>query len=404
MANHPDICYVGYLTSKKPADWAFVALLAHNGCVASLSNARTRPIKAIGRKRIIILNDASNTTSTNAASTAAQAFGWAQTLARYRQPSRARSIVELAITALPLAALWFAMWLAWYFVGYWLCLLIAVPAAGFLVRLFMIQHDCGHGSFFRHRLANDWVGRVIGVLTMTPYDFWRRTHAVHHASSGNLDLRGLGDIDTLTVREYLARSWLGRLQYRLYRHPAVMFGIGPAYLFILQHRLPIGLMGGGWVPWLSTMATNAGMALIVATLIWLIGVQAFLLVHLPIMLLAASAGVWLFYVQHQFEETHWQKKASWNMHEAALHGSSHYDLPLILRWFTANIGIHHVHHLCSRIPYYRLPRVLRDHPELGKIGRLTLLESFRCVRLVLWDEQKQRMVSFREMSRALRAA
>ena len=183
-----------------------------------------------------------------------------------------------------------------------------MPAAGFLVRLFMIQHDCGHGAFFRHRRANDWVGRVIGVLTLTPYDFWRRTHALHHASSGNLDRRGIGDVDTLTVREYLALSRWGRLRYRLYRHPLVMFGIGPAYLFMLQHRLPVGLMRQGWRPWLSTMATNLAIAVIVATLIWLIGVKPFLLVHLPIMLLAASVGVWLFYVQHQFEQTTWARQ------------------------------------------------------------------------------------------------
>ena len=329
----------------------------------------------------------------------AAAFDWAKRLARYRQPSRARAIVELAITAGPLALLWIAMWVALYF-GYWLGLLLVIPAAGFLVRLFMIQHDCGHGSFFRDRLANDWVGRVIGVLTLTPYDFWRSTHAAHHASSGNLDQRGMGDIDTLTVREYLALSWLGRLRYRAYRHPIVMFGFGPAYLFILQHRLPVGMMrGAGWQPWISTMGTNAAIAAVVATVIWFVGIGPFLLIHLPTIMIGASIGVWLFYVQHQFEDTFWIRERGWNQHEAALHGSSHYDLPPILRWFTANIGVHHVHHLCSRIPYYRLSRVLRDHPELGDIGRLTLGDSLRCVRLVLWDESRRRLVSFREARR-----
>ncbi len=235
--------------------------------------------------------------------------------------------------------------------GYGLYLLLAVPAAGFLVRLFMIQHDCGHGAFFRHRLANDWVGRVIGVLTLTPYDFWRRTHAMHHATSGNLDRRGMGDVKTLTVNEYLSLSRWGRLRYRLYRHPLVMFGLGPAYLFFLQQRLPIGLMRGGWRPWLSTMATNLAIFVVAAVTIWAVGFGPFLLVHLPIMLISASLGVWLFYVQHQFEDTFWAHDPAWNVHEAALHGSSHYDLPVILRWFTANIGVHHVHHLCSRIPY-----------------------------------------------------
>jgi len=326
------------------------------------------------------------------------ARNWSLILNRYREPSGGRSMTEIAVTLLPLVALWILMWVVFDLGYYWLALPLAVPAAGFLVRLFMIQHDCGHGSFFRHRLVNDWVGRALGVLTLTPYDFWRRTHAAHHATSGNLDQRGMGDIDTLTVREYLALSRLGRLRYRLYRHPAIMFGFGPAYLFVIQHRLPVGLMRSGWQPWLSTMATNAAIAAIVATLIWFIGVQAFLLVHLPVMLLAASAGVWLFYVQHQFEDTSWSEGQSWTFHEAALHGSSHYDLPPVLRWFTANIGIHHVHHLCSRIPYYRLPRALRDHPELRDIGRLTLLKSLWCVRLVLWDEDRKKLISFRELS------
>lgn len=327
---------------------------------------------------------------------APDARSWTRILGRYREPNHVRSIAELAITALPLVALWAAAWFALSIGHVWASLLIAIPAAGFLVRLFMIQHDCGHGTFFAHRQANDWVGRVIGALTLTPYDFWRRAHAIHHATAGNLDRRGIGDVDTLTVREYQSRSRWGRLKYRLYRHPLVMFGVGPAYLFLLQHRLPVGLMRRGWQPWVSTMATNLAIAVIVAVLAWFIGIKAFLLVHLPIMLLAATTGVWLFYVQHQFEFTAWEHDGDWSMPEAALHGSSHYDLPVVLRWFTANIGIHHVHHLCSRIPYYRLPQVLRDHPELREVGQVTLLQSFRCVRLVLWDEAQRRLVSFRE--------
>ena len=333
-----------------------------------------------------------------AARAEAEVSMWTRILARYREPSRARSVTELVITVVPLVLLWIAMW-ATLDLGYWFCLLLAVPAAGLLVRLFMIQHDCGHGAFFHHRLANDWVGRVIGVLTMTPYDFWRRTHAIHHATSGNLDRRGIGDIDTLTVREYLALSRWGRLRYRLYRHPIVMFGIGPAYLFLLQHRLPFGLTRAGWLPWLSTMATNAAIAAVGGIIIWFVGVGAFLQVHLPIMLLAASAGVWLFYVQHQFENTFWSEEHGWNVRTAALHGSSHYHLPGILRWFTANIGVHHVHHLNSRIPFYRLPDVLRENPELIAMGRLTLFQSLRCVRLVLWDEGMRRLISFHELAR-----
>ena len=322
---------------------------------------------------------------------------WTQILAAYREPHHGRSIVEIAITFVPLAALWALAWAASHAGYWWLALLIAVPAAGFLVRLFMIQHDCGHGSFFRNARANDWVGRVIGVLTMTPYDFWRRTHSIHHASAGHLERRGIGDVDTLTVREYEALSTFGRLRYRVYRHPAMMFGIGPAYLFVLQQRLPVGMMwGNGWQPWISTMATNLAIAVVVAALIALIGVGPFLMVHLPIMLIAASIGVWLFYVQHQFEDTYWAHEGEWTYQDAALTGSSHYDLPAVLRWFTANIGVHHVHHLCARIPYYRLSRALADHPELTGISRLTLMDSFRCVRLTLWDENRRRLVSFRE--------
>jgi len=317
-------------------------------------------------------------------------------LAAYREPNSARSVFELMITLVPFVLLWVLMWAA-LDAGYWIGLVLSVPAAGFLVRLFMIQHDCGHGSFFRRRSMNDWVGRVIGVLTLTPYDFWRRSHALHHASSGNLDHRGIGDIDTLTVREYSALPRWRQLLYRMYRHPVVIFGVGPAYLFILRHRLPMGLMRSGWQPWVSAMATNAAIAILVAAIIWLVGVGPFLLVHLPITLLAASLGVWLFYVQHQFEDTFWEHDDDWTFQEAALHGSSHYDLPGVLRWFTANIGVHHVHHLSSRIPYYRLPQVLRDHPQLAAVGRLTLLQSFRCVRMVLWDERRRRLISFREM-------
>jgi acyl-lipid omega-6 desaturase (Delta-12 desaturase) len=325
-----------------------------------------------------------------------------QALARFREPNHGRSILEILITIVPLILLWVLMWIA-LDVGYGLYLLLAVPAAGLLVRLFMIQHDCGHGAFFRHRLANDWVGRVIGVLTLTPYDLWRRTHATHHATSGNLDRRGIGDIDTLTVNEYLALSRWGRLRYRLYRHPLVMFGLGPAYLFLLRQRLPVGLMRDGWQPWLSTMATNLAIVLVAGITIWAVGLGAFLLVHLPIMLIGASAGVWLFYIQHQFEDTFWTRNTAWTVYEAALRGSSHYDLPIILRWFTANIGVHHVHHLCSRIPFYRLPLALRQHPNLAKMGRLTLVQSLSCVRLVLWDEAARRLISFRELRPLLAA-
>jgi omega-6 fatty acid desaturase (delta-12 desaturase) len=316
-------------------------------------------------------------------------------VAPYREPHTGRSLIELAITALPFAVLWAATW-ALLNAGYVAGLLLTIPAGLFLLRLFLIQHDCGHGAFFNRTWSNDWTGRILGVLTMTPYDYWRRSHAQHHASTGNLDLRGVGDIDTLTIEEYRSLSRMGRLRYRLYRHPVVLFGLGPAYLFLLRHRLPVGMMSKGWRPWASALGTNLGIALFAGLLIWAMGWKLFLMIHIPITLVAASLGVWFFYVQHQFEGTHWSRKDDWSFHEAALHGSSHYVLPGWLRWFSANIGIHHVHHLASRIPFYRLPEALRDIPALGRISRVTLWDSFRTVRLVLWDEQRHRLVSFKE--------
>lgn len=319
-----------------------------------------------------------------------------QNLIRYRTPSWLRATFELIITVGLLVASWFAMWLS-LGVGYWLTLLIAIPVAGFLVRLFMIQHDCGHGAFFPNRFANDWTGRILGILTFTPYDYWKRNHALHHATSGNLDRRGTGDILTLTVDEYLTRSPWGRFCYRAYRHPLVMFGVGPAFLFFLQHRLPFGQMRGGLRPWVSAIGTNVAIVALACLMIWVVGSKALLAVHLPIMLLAASMGVWLFYVQHQFEQVAWTRGPDWKFHDAALSGSSHYDLPAVLQWFTANIGVHHVHHLCSRIPFYRLPGVLRDQPWLRACGRVTFTQSFGSVRLALWDESELRLVSFREV-------
>ncbi|WP_081995994.1 fatty acid desaturase [Croceibacterium mercuriale] len=319
----------------------------------------------------------------------------ARHLATFRKPSNGRASAELVASAVPLVLLWPLMWLSLE-IHYALTLLLAVPAAGFLLRLFLIQHDCGHGAFFRGRRANDWVGRAIGVLTLSPYELWRRGHATHHAGTGNLDRRGTGDVDTLTVAEFTQLSFAARLRYRLYRHPAVMFGLGPAWLFFLRYRLPLGHMREGWRPWISAMGTNLAIVILSAGLIFLVGLPAFLLIQLPIVLLAASAGVWLFYVQHQFEHTYWNSGREWAFHEAALHGSSHYALPGILRWFSANIGMHHIHHLCSNIPFYRLSAALKAQPELADINRLTIRQSLRSVRLVLWDESAARLVSFRE--------
>jgi omega-6 fatty acid desaturase (delta-12 desaturase) len=326
-------------------------------------------------------------------------IGWHKALGAYRRPSHFRSSLELAVTAVPFLLLW-ASALASLALGHWWGVLLTFPAAAFLVRLFMIQHDCGHGSFFRRRPINDWIGRIIGVLTLTPYDYWRRTHAAHHAGAGNLDQRGMGDLVTLTVAEYRQLPKWRRLGYRLYRNPIFLFGLGPGITFLLKHRLPMGLMRNGARPWISAMATNAAIAVGAAAVILVVGIGPFLLVQLPITLIAGTVGVWLFYVQHQFEDTYWEEGRDWQFEDGALQGSSHYDLPAVLRWFTANVGIHHVHHLASRVPFYRLARILSDFPELREQGRITLLQSFRTVRLALWDHRRRRLISFREAARS----
>jgi len=330
-------------------------------------------------------------------STRLDAAAWARALKPYRRASRARGARELAVTSLGFLSLGFLMVWAVQNGVFSLYAVLLLPTAGLLVRLFMIQHDCAHRSFFPGRRANDLVGRVIGVATLTPHDFWRMSHAFHHASSGDLDRRGVGDVYTLTVAEYLARSPWERFRYRLYRHPVVMFGVGPLYLFLLHNRVPVSYMRGRWLAWVSTMGTNLGIAATFAVLAVTVGLGPFLWFYVPTVLLAAATGVWLFYVQHQFENTHWARGARWNAHDAALYGSSYYHLPAVFRWFTANIGMHNVHHLSSRIPFYRLPEVVHDHQDLLHVGRVTILQSLRGVRLTLWDEDQCRLVSFKEL-------
>lgn len=317
---------------------------------------------------------------------------WIKVLAQYREPNALRSTYELAITIGPFLSLWVLAW--WSLsVSYWLTLAISSINAAFLLRLFCIQHDCGHGAFFNNRTVSDWLGRVLGVLTLTPYDVWRRTHSIHHSNSGNLGRRGIGDVHTLTVAEYRALSPMGRLMYRLYRNPVVLFGLGPGYLFFLQNRLPLGLMASAKY-WISAMGTNAAILIGLGLMLYFGGVMPILLIFLPSTLLAATAGMWLFYVQHQFETAHWDAEENWQVHDAALNGSSHYVMPALLQWLSANIGIHHVHHLYSRIPFYRLPEVLRDHAELAGRNRMTIRESLANARLHLWDEQSRRLLSF----------
>jgi omega-6 fatty acid desaturase (delta-12 desaturase) len=270
------------------------------------------------------------------------------------------------------------------------------------MRLFMIQHDCGHGSFFKSRRARNIVGFFIGVLTLTPYEYWRKTHAYHHAHSGDLDLRGFGDIDTLTIEEYYAKGWWGRLGYRLYRNPVFLFGIGAVLHFVVVHRFPWTTPRKWKQAWRSVWLTNLALMAILTVMALTIGLKSFLLVHGPVILFTCSAGVWLFYVQHQFEETYWHRTHDWDYYDAALEGSSFLALPRPLQWVTANIGIHHVHHLSARIPNYRLQEAMESIPELQNPTRVTMLDSIRLLGLSLWDEAEQRLVGFREARRSYR--
>jgi omega-6 fatty acid desaturase (delta-12 desaturase) len=331
-----------------------------------------------------------------AAGTAEHTVDWNAMLAPYRQPVGWKSVFQLATTALLLAAFWFgAVWSL--NVGYWLTLLLAVPAAMMVVRLFMLQHDCGHGAFFRSQKANNLIGGVLGVFTLVPYAYWRRTHAIHHATSGNLDVRGLGDIDTLTVREYLSRSRFKRVLYRLYRHPAVLLLVGPTWQFILKHRLPLDIPRGWKREAIGVQVTNLGLAAVIAFMWWTLGLDRFLLVQLPITLIAGSIGVYLFYVQHQYEDTYWRYREAWNYFAAGLEGASHLTMPRVLQWCTANIGLHHIHHLASRIPNYQLQRAYDAHAELRQVTRLSLWKSITTLRLTLWDEETRQLVGFREL-------
>jgi omega-6 fatty acid desaturase (delta-12 desaturase) len=323
---------------------------------------------------------------------------WTARLARYKGPELKRSVWQLASAAALFAGAWALMYQSLR-VGYWLTLLLAVPAAFFLIRLFIIQHDCGHAAFFRSTRAADIVGSILGVLTLTPYHYWKKTHALHHATSGNLEHRGFGDIDTLTVDEYLARSRWERFKYRVYRHPVVLFGVGAVLHFFVRHRIP-SIVPREWTrERRSIFWTDVGLATLIALMGTLVGFREFALVQLPVTLLSTSLGVWLFYVQHQFEPTYWEHDERWAYDAAALQGSSYYRLPKLLQWATGNIGLHHIHHLHPRIPNYRLQQALDDHAELRQVPTLTLWESFRCVRLTLWDERQRRLVPFAAVRR-----
>jgi len=323
----------------------------------------------------------------------------ARKCASFGRANGRRSITQVLTTAVPFALLWAAMVFS-LDISYWLTLLLAIPAGGLLVRFFIIQHDCGHGSFFKSLAANDLVGRMTSILTLTPYGYWRRTHGMHHATSGNLNRRGVGDIDTLTVKEYLASPVRGRLAYRLYRNPVILFSIGAYYFFFLKHRVPFGLPLSWREAWRSIVGTNFLIAVAATAAVAAVGLGPFLMVHGPIMMIAATVGTWLFYIQHQFEGAYWETDERWSFHDAAIKGSSYYALPRILQWFTGNIGLHHIHHLCSKIPNYRLQECLDSIPELKHAAGISLLGSLKCAKLALWDEDRGKLVGFRQLAQA----
>jgi len=321
---------------------------------------------------------------------------WVALVRPYWGPDRWRSLFQLANSAAGFVIFW-VLALKSLEIGYWLTLLMAIPTAGFLMRLFMIQHDCGHGSFFRSKTAANWVGSCIGVLTLTPYAYWRKTHALHHAHSGDLDLRGFGDVDTFTVREYLALSRGKRLWYRIYRSPFFLFGPGAYFHFFLKHRYPVDLPRDWKREWASIWRNDLALLLVIVAMGTWLGWTRFLAVQVPVTLITCSIGVWLFYVQHQFEHTYWHRHENWDYFDAAIEGSSHLALPKPLQWITANIGLHHVHHLSARIPNYKLQRAHDENPEFQVATRLTLRDTLRCVSLTLWDEDTRNLIRFRDL-------
>jgi omega-6 fatty acid desaturase (delta-12 desaturase) len=315
-------------------------------------------------------------------------------------PSLGRGLLAVATSVLPYGALLAATYLTLGLSPLLTAGLIIV-AAGFLVRVFVMFHDCAHGSLLPSRRANTMVGSILGLLVLSPFRRWRHDHAVHHATSGHLDRRGVGDILTLTVAEYRARSWRGRVGYRLLRNPLVMFGLGPVFAMVVGPRI----VARGARPRMrnSVLLTDGALALLVGAACWLIGWQAFLIVWAPSALLAGSAGIWLFYVQHQFEDAYWQRGDEWDYADAALRGSSHLKLPSVLQFFTGNIGLHHVHHLNARIPNYNLPRAHDSSPVFASVPTLSLRDGVRAVRFKLWDERSARLVTFAQARRVMPA-
>ncbi|HEY2600173.1 MAG TPA: fatty acid desaturase [Thermoleophilaceae bacterium] len=321
---------------------------------------------------------------------------WHELLAPYARPQLGRSLLAIATSLVPYLALSVLMYLL-LGVSYLLVLVIAVPTAGFLVRVFIMFHDCTHGSLLPTKRANIWLGAVLGLLVFAPFVRWKHDHAVHHATSGDLDRRGTGDVRTLTVSEYHALPLKSRAGYRTLRNPLVMFGLGPIVAMLVGPRL----VSRDARPRMrrSVLGTDLALALLIGGLCFAIGWRQFLLVEGPTALLAGSVGIWLFYVQHQFETAYWEGAEEWTYEEAALRGSSYLRLPKVLQFFTGNIGLHHVHHLNARIPNYNLQRAHDENPVFHQVPTLSLWDGLRAVRFKLWDESEGRLVTFAEASR-----
>lgn len=322
----------------------------------------------------------------------ADTIGWKEIVRRYQLPSRWRSAWQILNTLGPYVALWVLMYFS-LAVSYWVVVPLAVLAGGFLVRAFVIFHDCTHGSYFKSKRANEIVGFITGVLVFTPFHHWRWCHTAHHASAGDLDRRGLGDVWTLTVQEYLESSRWRRFSYRLARNPIILFVFAPLILFVVLNRIP-GKEAGPKER-LSVHVTTVVILLIGAGLTWIFGLKAYLVIQLTAMMVAAVSGVWLFYVQHQFEDVYWERRPDWDYARAALEGSSFYKLPKILQWFSGNIGFHHIHHLSPRIPNYRLEHAHRSEPMFQQVKPLTLRASLKSLTFRLWDESRQKLTGYK---------
>ncbi len=330
--------------------------------------------------------------------------GWQPLVRKYQQPDLRKSIWQVVNSFGGLLLSLILMYQSMS-VGYWLTLLLALPAAGFLVRIFIIQHDCGHGSFFKSRLANDAIGTLSGFFTLVPYKFWRRTHTIHHAHHAELEERGIGDVWTMTVKEYFQAPWWKRTAYRVFRNPLFLFVIAPTIYLVILKRFPLGAQAN-WHTGekASVWWTNFGVVGWLTAISIFIGFGQVIMIGLPAAVIAASVGTWLFYVQHQFERTYWEHTPQWDYTLAAMHGSSYYKLPRLLQWFTGNIGFHHIHHLSPRIPNYNLQKCHEENPLLQRVVNLTLRSSLKTVLLALWDEDQRRLVTFREALRARRGA